>query len=223
VSLAANVVRDLIVGVNLNYIHDYLGVPGSGHPVDLGILKIFRMNAGPDTRREIRVAVGLDNAVSPHIVLNPIAGSEHTEHLPRTLRIGTSYETSWGSRPVRSVELAGLTLIAQIEYRDVLNSLFWEGLSAGLEVTYLEVLSLRIGAYSFSLDDYDVPDANRDRLSEFTFGIGATLPLDVLTRSAMPFRLQFDLARMRQPSYSQSMTDWDPFTVVNLSVSTTFR
>jgi hypothetical protein len=82
---------------------------------------------------------------------------------------------------------------------------------------FLEILSVRVGYYQESQDDYDSPAMNANELSEFTYGLGLQIPLDKLTK--IPLKINFDYASLPQPSFTKSQPSFENFSTYTLRVN----
>jgi len=89
-----------------------------------------------------------------------------------------------------------------VEYQNTFNNDYLNAFIIGFETVLWEVLAMRLGYFTQSLDDFGVA-TNRDHLTDFTYGFGAIVPLNKMTNDKVPLSLHFDFVSLKQPPYNQ--------------------
>ncbi len=111
--------------------------------------------------------------------------------------------------------LIGLSLT--LEYDDRLDYRYRTGWKTGAEFSLLEMINARIGYYHFTLNPHY--ETSCGELTDFTYGLGFRLPLDLLLKHKIPLTIQVNIAHMLQPTYTTAIYDWDSFTALTLSMN----
>lgn len=123
--------------------------------------------------------------------------------LPVTFRVGGSINigvdvplVSWSERM--------LNILYILEYQDVLNSKAFDGIKAGMELTFFNVISLRGGYFSIKNRVPDLTNAGdykyKKLTSEFTYGAGINIPFKNFGITKTDIKLKIDLSVMPQPT-----------------------
>ena len=194
ITVSSEIAKDLYAGVNLNtfwplekYRHMSIGnTKGVSSDVivylDLGVMKSFTK-----TSKKNKHTFTLGSAITN---LNfsgySISDNDQRGTLPVIFRAGASYNIILYRK--------GITFIAGIEYEDVLNSQYFEGIHTGIEFGLFDLLFLRAGYYS--QDNSDCAECT-DRLNEFTYGAG--LHLNFVPSGYRTWGIKFDYTNLRQP------------------------
>jgi hypothetical protein len=211
VLLSYRIAKDFSVGAA--FISQPLNDDGIEHPQgQFGVLKTFRLAKDSTREHSIRVGGSLRNfAFTEQHFSYSVQGQEvsYTVPLPVQASVGVSWRKElrlgWSIK-----DLPSLTLVAQVQADDDLTQRYRSAMRFGGEVVLLDMLALRAGWYSESVDDQGQPSYNKDHLSELTYGLGINLPLDGLTGHKWPLVIALDYCSLPQASYS--MSDLNPFT-----------
>jgi hypothetical protein len=139
------------------------------------------------------------------------------------MHFGVAYRLNAGSVRVNSAALSTVGVLVQAELQDVQNSDYQNATSAGAELSLLEILHLRAGAYRFERDDFGFPEENESELNEMTYGLGLTVPIDALTDDRIPARITLDAAKLPQPELNVNTVGLEDFTTVSLTASWELR
>jgi hypothetical protein len=207
-TLSSEPLRNLLVGVNVNYL---VFQPGNGDKVnrpvyvDAGIIKKIPL---PAIHSSINIGSSITN-ISKGSLTTTSAIASIKRDMPIVWRSGISYQWQYGRAflldTVRIVKLLG-----QVEWQKLLNSAYRKAIRWGAEAQLYNILSLRCGYYHETIYNFGFPDANNSKLESFTYGFGLQVPLNLLTR--LPVNINIDYARLPQISYSRVFTDWPKFT-----------
>lgn len=228
-TLASEVIKDLYAGVNLNLLQPRYGIDevtvgnerGSSNDnifyFDLGVIKSFNFNS-KTLKQSINLGTSLINVNSAEYTG---VDEAQTDRLPVIFRLGASYDLLIDDKSISS-KLKTYNILANLEYEDLFNSKYYGGVHAGLEFTFLEILSLRGGYYSQKLNDYGYSENNKDNLSEFTYGFGLNVPVMQLSDSKVPLQIKLDLVSLKQPTYITTTDDWENFHVYTVIINWIF-
>jgi hypothetical protein len=208
-TIAEEPVKDLLVGVNVSAF-EYKPAADMGRSVDearsfwadAGLIKYFEMARTQASAHWLKLGGSLSNFTYSDIHV----GGTYDE-LPVALRLGAAYEMGWWGltweQGLRTVET-----VAQVEYQNILNYDYRTALRFGGELRLLEILALRLGYESESVDDYAQAE-NRDRLGSTTYGFGISLPLQKIGGGKVPLRVGLDYARTKRPAYTRDQESED--------------
>ena len=211
--------RDLSVGFNLNYFVDkqVINKSPTAWIYDFGIMKLFRQNTETSSSNII-LSGSISNITNSEIKYNSeyyLTAMEHVfkNYLPSELRIGAAYEYE------NKLQLSGFEIIKAMlacEYNDPVNSKLFTTYKAGVEITLLELLKLRMGYYNEKINDNSVNN-NIESLSEFTYGFGLNLPLNKITARRIPIDIQFDYVNLPIPIYNSSFKIDKDYSAISLN------
>ncbi len=223
-TLSSEVIKDLLVGINLNLLQERygsdisIGNERSGNNdvfyIDLGVIKSFNIQS-MKMNHKINIGSSLININSAEYGTDASQGDK----LPVILRLGASYVLSVKDKSIVK-KLNSYNVLVNAEYEDLLNSKYYGGFHSGLEFTFLEMLSLRGGYYTREIDDNCINC--KDKLSEFTYGFGLNIPVRQLSDSHVPLEVNFDYINLKQPSYITNKDDWNNFHVYTIRVNWIF-
>lgn len=223
-TLSSEVIKDLLVGVNLNLLQGRYGSDISvGNErssnsdvfyIDLGVLKLFNIQS-KKFNHKFNIGSSLINLNSAEYRTDASQG----DRLPVIFRLSASYDLSVNDKSIIK-KLNSYNVLVNAEYEDLLNSKYYGGFHSGLEFTFLEMLSLRGGYYTSEITDNC---ANcKDKLSEFTYGFGVNVPVRQLSDSKIPLEVKFDYINLKQPSQITTKDDWNNFHVYTIRVNWIF-
>ncbi len=203
------------VGVNLKLIHRRYGIDDNTNSglADLGVLKNFSLQENGRIQQVAKGGASLFN-----FTYSSIGSSNQEDELPVIFRLGGSYQISLFEGAMLG-NLRTFDALCHIEYQKLLNSKYRRGIKVDGELTLLEVVAFRYGHYREKIDDLGHPEANKNLLSENTYGFGVQIPLNQLSKSRIPPDLKFDMVRLTQPSYVKTRTTEGRFSQYTLSVN----
>lgn len=213
-NLSSEVMENFFVGANLNLLQPRYtsGVLTVGNErgseqkdvfyFDLGVIKSFGIKK-KSMDHKFNIATSMMNV---NFAEYAAADSDQGDPLPVILRIGAAYDLSIDDKSI-SPKLKSYNFLVNAEYEDLLNSKYYSAIRGGLEFTFLEILSLRGGYYTQDLNDHGSVN-NKDKVSEFTYGIGVNIPVRQLTDSRTPLEVKFDFTTLKQPSFTNMKDDW---------------
>jgi len=207
--------ESFFVGVNLKLIHRRYGIDDNTNAglMDLGVLKSFSLQESGKIQQVAAVGASLFN-----FTYSSIGSSNNEDELPVIFRLGSSYRLSL-FRGFVLENLETFDALCHIEYQKLLNSKYEKGIKMGGEFTFLKLLTVRYGYYRQKIDDLGHPEANKNLLSENTYGFGVQIPLRQLSGSEIPLDLKFDMVRLPQPSYVKTRTTEGKFSQYTLSIN----
>ncbi len=215
-NISSQPIKNLFIGVNTNYlIWKPINESAKSIYFDFGIIKKFEFGQKITTNHAINIGASITNLNFAKIKLD-FNGNEFENNLPVITRYGVNYQFHLNKKWI-SDTLNTFRLLVQGDYQFLLNSDYNNGFHTGLELMFLEILSVRIGYYQESQYDYDLPSANVNEISEITYGLGLQIPLDKLTK--IPLNINFDYASLPQPSYSKTQTSLGNFSTYTLRVN----
>ncbi|MGE5351058.1 MAG: hypothetical protein ACM3P0_03190, partial [Acidobacteriota bacterium] len=194
------VLTDFSLGVNLNYFfekeydlwNNLDPVALNTYYFDLGLLKRFHLSNSDN--HDLYLGLSLVNAGYSKV--------NHRFHdiiyFPTIMHLGTSYEfqTDKGGR----FDLRPLKLLVAGEYMDVFETRYFTQIRLGVEAALWEVLKLRLGHYSETLDTR-ITAGSASSIEQFTYGAGLEIPLSRLANLAFPLTISIDFTRLPLPSY----------------------
>ncbi len=169
---------------------------------DVGATWTKELASSSNTPATLRVGASVTNLTFSSITFSAADGAEASAEFPAVARVGVSYAVH---REV-SVRGAGdmpVALLATFEVQDVLNNEFRTGVRFGVEGRFYEVLSIRLGAFTHKLDDFDVAN-NKSTLSDITYGFGIAIPVSRFTGGKLPADVHVDYVSLKQPPYVES-------------------
>ncbi|MFQ5602749.1 MAG: PorV/PorQ family protein [bacterium] len=216
-------IKDFYVGINFNLVRDKLVDTANSYLIDVGLLKIFRFHQRHSSVKSVSLGASLFNVSNSKMVSDFGPDRKITEILPRTLHVGAACQFFWGRSQLNSVELQTFGLLLHVAYQDLLNSKYLNGFQTGAELSFLQLLFVRLGYYRTDQDDFGFSDTNKNHLSDFTYGFGIALPVSKLTKKNIPLNVQFDMTSLKQPSFIKNYDKWANFSVFNLSINWQFN
>ena len=202
-TLADEPLKDLLVGINISALR-YAPEGDVGRSVDearsfwadAGLIKFYEVARTQASAHWLRLGGSLSNFTYSDI---HVGGTY--DDLPVALRLGAAYEMGWWEltwqRGLRTVET-----VAQVEYQNILNYDYRTALRLGGEIRLVEILALRLGYTSESVDDYDRAE-NRDHIGSTTYGFGLSLPLQKISGGKVPLKVGLDYAKTERPAYTR--------------------
>ncbi|MCB0722483.1 MAG: hypothetical protein KDC42_09265 [Ignavibacteriae bacterium] len=207
-SYARELFKDFWGGFNLGLFHynenggklEEYGIPDINDNVfmlDIGLLKKIVMVKG-DYDMDVDLAFSVFNLNQGSLEFNPY---DIESQLPVISRLGASYDLRLNI-PGSPWNTTFLKILYTLEYQEVLNATFYDGIKTGLELTLFEIFSLRGGFYALNNERVSSIEGWRyGNINEFTFGLGVIVPFKTIGITKIPFTVKFDAAIMPQPAY----------------------
>lgn len=205
VTWASEPISNYFAGLNASLLHSNLH-ESNAFLLDVGVLKVFDLKKIGRFEHEVSVGASLSNITS-----SSIKGDE----LPVTFRFGVAYNFTVSG----SLFLHGLNpveVLTTLEYQDLLNSDYRSGIKMGGELSFFELLSIRLGYYKEKVNDYGFTNVNKSSIDDITYGLGINLPLRRLGLVRIPINVSIDAVRLTQPTYVKIYDDWEKFSVYSL-------
>ena len=200
-------------GVNVNYLTHYSGFDNADGEFyfDFGMLKKINFSTGQQPHT-VTMGASITNFSSSVLTLDAL-GVINEIMLPVIAKYGLSYQTSFGQSHFLDSG-AAVKILLQSDYQMLLNSDYRKGIRVGGEVTVLNFLLLRIGYFAENTDDYGLPQFNKSRIQNFTYGGGIYVPLNKLTN--LPLGINLDYTNLPEEVYRQDFPDPDRFRSITL-------
>lgn len=151
-------------------------------------------------RHHMQFGVSVNNVTAGKIKWKAPDGTQAKNALPIIGRFATAYFIGLDiNLPVAGKGTLDFTFT--LEYQNTFNSSYFSTFSVGFESVLWEVLALRLGYFTQTIDDLG-QEVNYKRLSDFTYGFGVVIPLNKLINEKVPLSLHFDYVSLRQPRTS---------------------
>jgi hypothetical protein len=204
-SVAGTPLKGLYIGVNFNlYRLKYFDELKAGINLyfDGGILYKLALPELGKFEHYTQFGVSVSNFTNSKITFDLPDGGTRTNEFPVLGRFAVAYFMGTDVH----VPFAGtgpLDFTLTIEYQNTFNNDYLNTFIVGFETVFWDVLAMRLGYFTQSLNDYGVA-TNRDHLTDFTYGFGAIVPINKLTDDKVPLSLHFDFVSLKQPPYNQS-------------------
>ncbi len=203
-TLAGRVIEGLDVGVNLNLFRlkffDDVG-KFTGFLADVGALYTRPLAADLGQTRFLRFGASINRIVGSSIKYESPTGLSETNVFPMLARIGGSYLKTMTIQIPGAGE-APFQMLVTSELYGILNNGYGTGVRIGGEALFYDVVAIRLGAYSESVDDGGV-ETNFDRARDLTYGFGLIVPLAKMTERRLPFNLHFDYVSLHPAERSE--------------------
>ena len=218
-SYAFECVKNISLGINTNIYQNEL-IPddkGSAYSLDIGVLKNFQydnMKNMENFEQKIILGSSLFNIIHSKL---KYPNEAQQEELPIEFRLGISYKISLNKKFINS-NLQIISLLIHTEYQDLFNSEYHTAFKIGSEISFFEILSLRVGYYNESKNDYGHPEINGDNITDNTYGFGIQLPLNKFTQRNLPITIKFDSTILEQPSHSIINRNYDDFELYTINI-----
>lgn len=148
------------------------------------------------------------------------------DRIPAILRCGSAYGFKWHGGWLMDT-LSTFAVTVQGQYDNDLTQRFRTSIRLGGELVILEVLALRAGWYTESVDN-NGSELNTSALEQFTYGFGLILPFGVLSKGTVPINVVFDYSNLPQVSYAADglgidNRPWENFTSIGLRINYEMR
>lgn len=235
--------KDFSFGLNINYFEDNYRENGKTGAwfFDLGLLKRFRFEYETEVHNLI-IGASVTNVTYSQISVVPImyaAKSIYTPQptaiekpgsvsdvrmsestsLPTNYRIGASYDYE------TKLQISGYRIfkvLALGEFSYIAKSNMYTTLKGGAELTFFEMLKLRMGYYSEKVSDSPNNELMKEYISQFTYGLGIYLPFKKIFNVNIPFSFQFDFASLEALSGYNNYSIDKNYNVYNFIIGYSF-
>lgn len=202
VNYSREIVKDFYAGVNLgifhysNYFYSFSDfdtpVIDDGATLDLGLLKKFELPTVA-TKQTIRLGTALYN-ITGSKVTNGYESEIYKDPLPVIFRFGISHEIALTN--IREVEFS---FFSHAEYENMLNSKYDIVYKLGEEFSINNIFHFRVGYYYSEVTDEYYYTGVSGYQSEFTGGIGLSLPINKILKMKNPLILKIDFSSIAPP------------------------
>jgi hypothetical protein len=215
-NISSQPTRNLFIGVNTNYFI-WKPIENSAKTLffDFGIIKKFEFGKKTASQHSVSIGASIINLNFAKISLD-FNGSVIENSLPVITRYGVNYQFYLNKELIFD-KLTTFRLLFQGEYQMLLNSEYNKGFHTGLELMFLEMLSLRVGYFTENQKDLGYPSINKTEISCTTYGIGFQAPLYKLTK--VPLNINFDFTSLPQVSYIKTDKHWENFLTYTLRIN----
>lgn len=168
--------QDFYVGLNTNLLQSQPGYDRVSSTVflDIGAVKKLRFATGGQ-QHWLSVGASFVNSTWDRIKLK-VPGGINVLEVPAVARVGVSYHKQWPLQAAKD-SFPFFRLLIQADFQDLLNSKYQTAFMAGAEGTFFDIFILRGGFFTENVDDYGLPEFNRNRVSKWTYGFGVQLPI----------------------------------------------
>jgi hypothetical protein len=211
-------VKDFYAGINFDILSiDYYESYGYNktysqnlYPVDIGVLKIFRV---PETNHIVhKITVGSSLYNVTNVKFNDLSNNK-TEPLPVILRFGASYNFQYFLTGKPQEEKI-INFLGYLEYENLLNSGLFTTYKAGSEIELIDLVSFRLGYFSRKLYEQSGKYSSSEQ-HQITYGVGLKIPISKLSEGFVPLKVQIEYSPIPQPSfeYYDSMYDLNTFSL----------
>lgn len=202
ITVAAQVLEGLSIGINANWFRwKYINASPRAKSIllDFGIIYKKSLKSNID----ISAAISVSNFTKSKIELIGDSTDQFIGEMPSNLKFGFGFEK------VFTGNLCGLTdrefkLSASFEYNDVLNYDFYTSYHAGFELWVMQLLALRMGYYSRTLDQKGFTQYNYDHISDLTYGFALGIPANTISKGKLPFNLTLDITVLKEEEVSKA-------------------
>lgn len=205
-------------GINVNYLVDNIvynptndvGTKNATSlTFDVGLLKIISFT-NKHLKHDLIFGLSLSNILNSKV---EIFGQN--EILPSILRLSGSYQIDFDNNTIIDVPLK---LSFYSEYKDLINSKYYNVIKFGCEATIFNILMLRIGYYDEKRNNYNYHN-NASEISEFTYGLGFRLRLEDYFDN-IPINIELDYTDLPTPVYNQDFKNrYKPYTIYSLGIN----
>ncbi len=219
-NVSSQPIQNLLIGLNANHLRwNPNNKSANSTYLDFGIIKKLPISDEVKTKQIVNLGASISNLNFAETSFNTIQG-EFQENLPVINRYGVSYQFHLNEKWL-SDTLQTFRFLVQTDYQLLLNSEYHRGLHAGIELMFLEILSLRWGYYEENINDYNFPTINRDQLHDITYGFGIQVPLEKLSK--LPLNISFDYISLPQTPLTKGSNNLDDFSTYTLRLNWLFK
>jgi|GEM_PF-857935 hypothetical protein len=199
-------------GLNIDYLRSDAGYAKyNAALVDIGFMKKFQIKTN-SADHDFYLGLSCSNITNAKLKSSDIKSSYEydnkstfAETAPSIMRVGGSYEFS---PEMKVADFHVIKTLFAVDYRDVLNYKYDDAIQFGSEFTFFDILKIRAGYYTQSVNSYNSPYL-KDRINSFTYGFGIDIPISKFYKCNRPVSLQFDFARIQNPESSYYAETYD--------------
>jgi hypothetical protein len=225
-TIGSEPLEDFQIGINTNIFFEQVLYYETARTVyfDFGVIKKFSLFNNDLSKHKLNLAGSIINFNHSNYKREfDFIGREFEieQDLPVIVRLGCAYEFTLNNS-LSSSNPKTLGFLLHTEYQDMLNYNYRTALRFGMELSFLEILFLRSGYYNESVNDLGNPESNKDKLSDFTYGLGIQFPFIKLSNKYKRFNIRIDFTSMPQVSYRKGGHDGDNFININLLINYIF-
>jgi hypothetical protein len=212
INYAYQPVKNFFAGVNLNIL-TLKGYPESQslYPIDIGVLKIFEFPNIKHTVQKLTIGSSLYDINNVKYDYSEIDWS-YQFPLPVILRFGASYNFQYFKTLKPQKRL--INLLYHFEIEKLLNSGLFTTYKTGAEISFIDLVSFRLGYFSRKLFDRSYENLPSEQ-HQITYGIGLKFSFSKWSDGLLPIYMQFEYTTIPQPSSVYSGFDNE----MSLSVS----
>lgn len=218
-------VNGFAVGATANYFAaDFYYCKSNSFTFDLGVLKQFTLSEGKYPQ-SLSAAASISNIFGRKLsqeyrdnsFRNPF-NIKYSDFMPALMRAAGAYELIFNPHELKRNPLS---VLLTAEYQNAVNHKYYNSVKFGLELTALEILKIRAGQYSESLNDGSRKDYEKS-ISGTTWGIGLRLPIYKASKS-LPFEVNIDYAWSENPVYYiPQMDEYKSYSLFTINLKTYF-
>ncbi len=215
-TLSSEPINKLFVGANARYFVWQPGIDRASTTLyfDFGLLKKIPLSKGR-LSQSVNIGASIQNLNCSHIDAT-FNGTETRYELPVITRYGASYRACLGNHFFLDSS-STFQMLVQSEYQDVLNSKHRSAIKVAAELLILEILAVRTGYYSESVDNFGFPDNNKSKIESITYGLGLQLPL--YKKMKIPLQINLDYTSLPQVNHSIVLNDAGKFSTYSVRLS----
>lgn len=197
--------KDFYAGLNINLTDNYMPdisvfaqnskkiVPS----FDIGFLKKINLPVSSNSflSQSVNLGLSINNFTSAKYTYSDTVSSSDA-YLPVIFRFGGSYNLNVKGNSIKKNGNV-FSLLAHLEYEKVLNTAKYETYKIGGEVVVWDILALRAGWFSRNANiTRSVFSYNLGAFSQFTYGAGVKIPLDVIFNMKTPLSMSIDYVNL---------------------------
>lgn len=200
-SVAGTPLKGLYIGFNFNLFRWKLFTDvkaAATFNIDGGLLYKLELPDLKTNRQHIQIGASVNNFTVSKISWEAPDGNSATNELPVIGRFAAAYFFGTDIN-LPAAGTGPLDFAFTLEYQNTFNSEYFSTFSVGLESVLWRVFAFRLGYFTQSQDDLG-QEVNRDKISDFTYGFGAIVPLNTLTNEKVPLSVHFDYCSLKPPS-----------------------
>ncbi|NOX86535.1 MAG: hypothetical protein GXO86_11340 [Chlorobi bacterium] len=201
-TVAGTPLKGLYLGININLFRLRLFEDANAAYTihfDGGALYKLKLKNFNQFAHHLQFGVSVNNFTASKINLVSPEGGEGKSSLPMIGRFAAAYFIGTEiNLPVAGKGSLDFTLT--MEYQNTFNTQYRKSFIVGFETVLWKILAMRLGYFTQSVDDVGFEN-NRSRITDFTYGFGAIVPLNSLTNEKVPLSIHLDYVSLKAPSY----------------------
>jgi hypothetical protein len=210
-NFSREIVKDFSAGINITAINHHnettliTADKNIAYTIDLGVLKKFTLPSFSDANLSHSVNIGssLYNITGAKFVFTSdpfgTGPSSGDVNLPVIFRGAVGYNLNMKGKVFgRSSNM--FSVITNFEYEKILNTAKYDTYKAGAEFNFHDLISLRAGYFSRVANlTHTVYSGNIGTYSQFTYGAGIKIPVDLIFNISSPVSLSVDYVNLKIP------------------------